>query len=318
MPVLMRDSNLSMLERGEEVGARFALEPAQSAAGGAVQPAPGKRGALFAVCAYAGCRAGWLRLWRSRSTPVFESGWCCSPDCTRGQVEIALRREMGSRAAATEAHRHRVPLGLAMLERGWITAEVLRRALAAQRAANSGRIGYWLRREGVNERLIARALGLQWSCPVFSTETSSHESLTALVPRLFLDAFGALPLRVAAERVLYLGFEDRLDPSLSLAIERITGLRVESGMVDESRFRRAHTAALEARYPGVELVEAASESVLAAAMAKAIERARPVESKLVRVHECVWLRMWLRSQSGAIPALDSVLDLIGSVRAFSG
>ena len=54
------------------------------------------------------------------------------------------------------------------------------------------------------------------------------------MPRLFVDAFGALPLRVAAGKILYLGFEDRLDPVLALAVERMTGLRVESGLVQES------------------------------------------------------------------------------------
>ena len=64
-----------------------------------------------------------------------------------------------------------------------------------------------------------------------------------LLPRLFVDAFGALPLRVAAGKLLYLGFEDRLDPVLALAVERMSGLRVESGLVQESLFApgaRAH------------------------------------------------------------------------------
>ena len=92
---------------------------------------------------------------------------------------------------------------------------------------------------------------------------SQPEGLTALVPRLFVDAFGALPLRVAAGKILYLGFEDRLDPALALAVERITGLRVESGLVQESLFRPAHARMLEARFPAVELIEAATEPALA-------------------------------------------------------
>src|SRR5260221_9615249 len=68
---------------------------------------------IFANCANAGCKSGWLKLWRSRSAPVFEGGWTCSPDCTLTQVESALRREMEARGAADENHRHRIPLGLA-------------------------------------------------------------------------------------------------------------------------------------------------------------------------------------------------------------
>lgn len=273
---------------------------------------PAARAAWFPVCANPDCRAGWLRLGRGRSAPRFEDGWCCSPQCTRAQVETALRREMGSRVSAQDAHRHRIPLGLAMLDQRWITAGQLRVGLAAQRQAGAGRLGHWLRREGVSESLIARALGLQWSCPVLSVDGQRAESLTALLPRLFVDAFGALPLRVAADRILYLGFEDRLDPALALAIETMTGLRVESGVVEESRFRRAHARALEARYPAVELVEAASEAALAGVLTTAIERARPIASRLVRVHDCIWLRMVVRPQNSPVPALDAVRDLIGS------
>jgi hypothetical protein len=229
------------------------------------------------------------------------------------RVEYALRRELDARTMAQENHRHRIPLGLAMLEQGWIDGVQLRRALEAQRAAGGGRLGQWLvRHEGVSEQLVTRALGLQWSCPVLGVEFHDAEGLTALVPRLFVDAFGALPLRVAAARILYLGFEDRLDPVLALGVERMSGLRVESGLVQGSLFRAAHTRMLGARYPQVELIEASSDGVLASAFVKALERARPVASRLVRVHECLWLRMWLRPQSGPLPERASVADLIGS------
>ena len=85
---------------------------------------------------------------------------------------------------------------------------------------------------------MTRALGLQWSCPVLGLEYHDAEALTVLLPRLFVDAFGALPLRVAAGRLLYLGFEDRLDPVVALAVERMSGLRVESGWCRSRFFQR--------------------------------------------------------------------------------
>ncbi len=200
-----------------------------------------------------------------------------------------------------------------MFERGWITTNQLRGALEAQKAAGGGRLGHWMAStQGVDAALVTRALGLQWSCPVLPFEFYDPEGLAPLLPRLFVDAFGALPLRVAAGSILYLGFEDRFDPALALAVERITGLRVESGIVEERRFRPAHARMLKARFPAVELVEAASEPALAYAMARALERARPVDSRLARVHDCLWLRMWLRPRTCAAPALDAVSDLIGS------
>jgi hypothetical protein len=272
------------------------------------------RARLFETCANPGCSSGWLHLWRSRSTPVFEGGWNCSPECTRMRIEAALGRERDGRGKAPESHRHRIPLGLVMLEQGWISSGQLRLALEAQKGAGAGRLGHWLvRQQGVSEQLVTRALGLQWSCPVLPIELHDAEALTAVVPRLFVDAFGALPLRVAAGRIIYMGFEDRLDPVLALAVERMSGLHVESGLVQGSLFRAAHTRMLNAAFPAVELIEAATEPALVNVLQKSIERVRPVESRLIRVHDCLWLRMWLRPQNGPVPEAASVQDLICSI-----
>jgi hypothetical protein len=274
------------------------------------------RGGLFETCANPGCGSGWLHLWRSRQAPVFEGGWSCSAGCTAARVALAVSRELDGRGLGQESHRHRIPLGLLMLEQGWITSVQLRQALEAQRAAGAGRLGHWLVRQlGVSEQLVTRALGLQWSCPVLPLEFHDAEGLTVLVPRLFVDAFGALPLRVAGAKLLYLGFEDRLDPVVALAIERMSGLRVESGLVAESLFGPAHARMLSARFPPVELIEAGSEPAAVHALSKSIERARPVESRLVRVHDCLWLRMWQRPQSGWMPERGSIQDLICSIGA---
>jgi hypothetical protein len=165
----------------------------------------------------------------------------------------------------------------------------------------------------VSEQLVTRALGLQWSCPVLPLEFHDAEALTVLLPRLFVDAFGALPLRVAAGRLLYLGFEDRLDPVVALGVERMSGLRVESGLVQESLFAPAHTRMLNAKFPPVELLEATSEPAAVHALAKWVERVRPVESRLVRVHDCLWLRMWRRPQTESLPERGAIQDLICSI-----
>jgi len=278
--------------------------------------AAGPANGLFATCANPRCGSGWLRLWRRRETPVFEGGWCCSSSCMAAHVASALSREMDGRGSPREIHRHRIPLGLVLLEQGWITNQDLRTALHAQKAAGAGRLGRWLvETRSASEENVTRALGLQWGCPVLGMEFHHPEGLTASVPRLFVDAFGALPLRVAAGRILYLGFEDHLDRALSLALERMTGLEVVGGLVRESEFHPAHSRLLEARFPEAELIEAQTEPVLASAFAKAVERTRPVESRLVRVHDCFWLRMWLKPENGPLPEVDSIRDLIGSVRS---
>jgi hypothetical protein len=292
---------------------------AEAALAGARPPRQGRghdgtRLGLLEICANTCCGSGWLHFWRSRTAPVFEGGWNCSAACTAARVEAAVRRELDGRGSAQENHRHRIPLGLVMLEQGWITTGQLRQALDAQKISGAGRLGHWLvRQQGVSEQLVTRALSLQWSCPVLPMEYHDAEALAVILPRLFVDAFGALPLRVAAGRLLYLGFEDRLDPVMALAIQRMTGLRVESGLVQGSLFRAAHARMLSARFPPVELIEASSEPALVHALAKSIEKARPVESRLVRAHDCLWLRMWQRPQSGPMPEAASLQDLICSI-----
>jgi hypothetical protein len=273
-----------------------------------------KRLSLTETCANPGCASGWLHLWRGHSAPVFEAGWSCSAACTEARVALAVARELEGASARIETHRHRIPLGLTMLEQGWIDSGQLRRALDAQRSAGGGRLGHWLvKQQAVSEELITRALGLQWRCPVLTMDYHDSEAMTALIPRLFVDAFGALPLRVAAAKILYLGFEDRLDPVVALAVERMTGLRVECGLVEESLFRLAHNRMLGSRFPQAELIEASSEAAMAQVLSRSIEKARPVESRLVRVHDCLWLRMWFGRGVGTVPGLDSVQDLICSI-----
>jgi hypothetical protein len=269
---------------------------------------------LLETCANPACSSGWLQIWRSRSHPIFEGGWNCSPECTAERLRAAVTRELAGRATPIETHRHRIPLGLLMLEQGWITSEQLRAALDSQRVNKAGRLGHWLMaQEGVSEQLLTRALGLQWSCPVLSFELHDPEGLSSVLPRLFIDAFRALPLRIAAGKLIYLGFDDRLDPALALALQRMSGLRVESGIVQGSRFGRAHSRMLEARFPPVELLEAASEPALVRALSRAMEKAKPVESRLVRVHDCLWLRMWRRPQMGPTPDVASVQDVICAI-----
>jgi len=271
----------------------------------------GLRRGFLPRCSSPACESGWFHLWRSPSVPVFEDGWTCSPQCTAARVGWAVARELGGMETARSDHRHRIPLGLLMLEQGWVTQGQLRRALEAQKRAGTGRLGSWLVRQGsATEPMIARALAAQWSCPVLSTEHHDPLKVSAVIPRLFVDAFGALPLRVSAGHTLYLGFEESLDPALALSIERMTGLRVVSGIVQESCFRPAHGRMIEARFPPVELIESVSETVAARALARCIERFRPAAARLVRVHECLWLRMWRTAYPESLDERGKMEDVI--------
>ena len=296
-----------------------------------VEPEP-KRGRWLETCANSACRTGWMQVWRNRAAPIFEGAWTCSEACMRALISQAVVRERKGHAETRPPHRHRLPLGLLMLEQGWITAEQLRGALESQRKHGTGRLGSWLvKQHGVKEELVTRALAMQWSCPVLSAPAQNTAQLSMLIPRLFVDAFGVAPLRVAAGKVLYLGFEDRLDPVLARAIERMTGVRAESGVMTDSQFSQVHARMLRGQYPAVELVEASSEETLARVLARSVERARPVETRLIRMHEFLWMRMIRNSprspahksagglaqsslmQSSAVQSIEDVQDVICTI-----
>jgi hypothetical protein len=247
------------------------------------------------LCGSAECASGWTMPWRNRRRPVFEEQWGCSGRCVLAMVRYALRREAGDGMKVTAApHRHRVPLGLLMLAQGWITHPQLRQALEAQRQNGTGRIGEWLIAEcGLEAEQITRGLSMQWNCPVLGVDGFSPEAMALVMPGFFVERFGLLPLRVAGARILYLAFEDRFDASAALAVEQMTGLKAESGVLNEVQFRAARSRLLEC--DGVELkVEAALDAdTLAGRITAILEQKQSVASRLVRLHQYYWLRLWL-------------------------
>lgn len=286
-------------------------------AAAAVELPDARRGVrTFPSCANPRCASGWLHLWRNRRVPVVEDGWLCSPACTRARVGDLLRREMAEANPAT-AHRHRIPIGLVLLTQGWITHDQLRRALESQRAGSRLRLGEWLvANQGLDEGRLTQALGIQWSCPVFSLERHSDAFPVTVVPRLLSESFGFVPLRLTASGILYLAFEDRIDHSIALAVERITRLRVESGLLSAREFRQAQEHSLQSHFPRARMIEAGSLDLLAEAFANHIEKEKPVESRLVRIRDLFWLRLRSQANMPGVAQGQGVEDVIGSVVQF--
>ena len=130
----------------------------------------------------------------------------CSKTCWAQSFEERLQREWTRSFEGASKYAHRVPFGVLLLEQGVITAEQRDAALEAQRVVGSGRIGDWLRQEcGVTEQQIARALGMQWNCPVF--DLSQHRSVPSGIPLDVLQEYRVLPLRPSGRGVLYLAYQ---------------------------------------------------------------------------------------------------------------
>jgi hypothetical protein len=215
-------------------------------------------------------------------------------------VRASLRRELteGGTVEDRVPHRHRVPLGLVLLAQGWITHPQLQTALESQRASGEGRIGDWLMQSGLEEERVTRGLGVQWNCPVLSTEGFRPASMALVMPKRLVSEFGMLPLRVAGSSILYLAFENRMDAGAALGIEQMSGIRVEKGLLGRNQFVEARARLLEEECVPVTMAQASDADALAVRLARVIEVAQPLASRLVRVHQFYWLRLWL--ESGAI------------------
>lgn len=250
------------------------------------------------TCGNAECVSSWTMPWRNRRRPLFEGEWGCSGRCILAMVRAAIRRERGERSLSpvNTVHRHRVPLGLVMLAQGWITHPQLQMALEAQRSSGSGRIGDWLVSEcGLESEQVTRGLSVQWSCPVLSLDGFTPERMALVAPRLFLEEFGIVPLRIAGSRLIYLAFESRLDASAALAVEQMTGLKVQSGLLEASQLQIARARLLECDAVPARLEKSGDEDSLAARITAVLEQRQPIGSRLVRLHGYYWLRIWLES-----------------------
>ena len=262
-----------------------------------------------ASCGSARCGSAWTAPWKSRTHPIFEERWACSGKCLLAMVKTAIAREVGDgrRDGVDVQHQHRIPLGLVMLSQGWITHPQLRKALEAQKAGGVGRIGDWLVSEcGLEVEVVTRGLSVQWGCPVLTTEGFSPNAMAMALPRVFIERFGILPLRIAGSKILYVGFEDQLDASLAFAAEQMSGLRTESGVVVEDRFREARRRLLECEFAPVTECRIPDMDTLAKAIATVIDQRQTVASRLVRLRQYYWLRAWTTGgrylRGGNLPA----------------
>jgi hypothetical protein len=280
----------------------------------------GQHKSLFPRCANPRCSTSWMQVWRNRRFPVFEGKWACSPGCMEALVLAAGQRERSGGVARPTPVSHRVPIGLMLVGQGQITEAQLQSALA-WRAANTGdstRLGEWLVQSGlVGAAAVTRGLSLQWNCPAYSLGDYRPEETASLVPRLLVEMFGGVPVRIAGG--VAVAFAGSVDRSLSYAVERATGLRVMAGIAADEEVQWARRRYIATAAPQAELLEASDEAALARAMAARIERERTPEARLVRVHEMYWLRLWRKEDPApGLAGLRDVADILCTIHPRNG
>lgn len=275
------------------------------------------------VCGNLQCVSNWVGPWRSRKRPIFETQWGCSGRCVLSLVRAAVQRESHGISDVRATHQHRVPLGLLLLEQGWITHLQLQHGLRIQKE-QGGRIGEILIAEcGVDAEQITRGLSLQWSRPVLDVSNFSSQSMSLVMPEIFIEQFGVLPIRVAGSRILYVGFEDAPDASIALALEKMTDLKVESGLISTEKYRVVQNSLLASKGVDLQRESFAEADAMAARITALLEQKQPIASRLTRVHNFYWLRLWLEPNTlglhGTLPrSNDDMLDYVFTIsnRAF--
>ena len=309
MPILGRFTSGIRAARTEERIALRVMEAAEPPIESSVEPQEWSGLAPTAIkseriCGVAGCTSGWMKPWKSRRRPVFEDEWGCSTRCMEKLVASAVARESGESMvrAADVPHQHRVPLGLVLLAQGWITHPQLQSALASQRASGEGRIGDWLMENcGLPEERITRGLGVQWNCPVLSLEHFMPRRMALIMPKRLVAEFGVVPIRVAGASILYVAFEKERNAAVALGLEQMCQMRVESGLLHASQMEQVREHIQAAESVPVRIGQLADTESLTTSVVKLIEKKQPVASRLVRIQEYYWLRLWL--EEAAIPAV---------------
>lgn len=262
------------------------------------------------VCGNRECRTGWLQLFRSRSFPRFEEKWGCSAVCMERMIADAVRSQIESWEPVPAERALRMPLGLILLSRGWISHRELQEALAAQRHAQNGRIGEWLHRlHGISEETITKALGIQWNCTVLPSGMPGLEFARWLIPAFLRNRYGLAPLRQGSDKALYLAGKYRAEHAAARAMEHMLREPVHAAFLEDSAWNLADgdTAdTAELHLPGRDGVVSCIREL--------IEQSRPSDARLVRVHDHLWLRMWLRGRgSHPMQIRDIVLPLRGGM-----
>jgi hypothetical protein len=313
MSILSGGKSRQMAAFGED---RFVPSTALPGSGRTIAADPQKR-----TCANPECSSAWAKPWKSRRRPIFEGQWGCGSRCLEAVIRTSVKREVndGIGAGFEAPHRHRIPLGLVMLAQGWITHPQLRRALEEQKARGSGRIGDWLVGEcGLPPEKITQGLSVQWNCPVMTTEGMTPKAMALMLPRLFIEQFGLLPLRIAGGRMLYLAFKENLDAAAAFALERMSDVKVESGLVDDVGYNQARGRLLASEFVPAEMETVRDSEEMTVRIRELLEAKQPVAARMVRMHQYYWMRMWLEtgamSSAGTVPnSTEDVFDTIFSI-----
>jgi len=243
---------------------------------------------------------GLRKLFNTPRGVLLQKRWHCSTECfEKGLEELFVR--LRSALSTSERKPHRVPLGLLMLSQGLISQETLKAALQAQRETGNGRVGDWLRNHGAaTEEQITRALGVQWSLPVYPLDRQrKYLECAHLVPLPLLEAYQMVPAQfVPATQLLYVAFAGRADHSALYGIEQMLECRTEACLAQQSEIERAlEDIRREARPPEILCEDSLSTRGMTHRTSLHASEIGAREVRVVNCGDYIWARFWTTSGS---------------------
>jgi len=236
----------------------------------------------------------WLRRVQRPKGIWLNKSWYCSTDCfEQGASELFSRFNL--KADRARSVRYRVPLGLMLVTKGIITGQHLQEALKAQRDSNAGRLGEWLRQQGVvTEGQITAALGVQWGIPVYHlAQSTGFAECARMIPlQIMENSHMALVHYLPTSRSLYVAFSDGIDFATLRALEQMLDCHTQPCVIGESEMKEALEAVREIARPSETVLDCPRDSAkLAATTREWAESNAADQVRAVLSSEHVWVRL---------------------------
>ncbi len=241
----------------------------------------------------------WKRSFRQPKGMSLNDGWYCSPDCFEEGAGGALAR-LNLKAERGKSVRYRLPLGLLMLSKGLISNQHLQDALKAQRESQKGRLGEWLREQGiVTEEQLTTALGIQWGLPVFHlAQAMGFAECAAMAPLPIMESSRMVLVHyLPNSRSLYVAFSDGIDFPALRALEQMLGCSTHPCVIGESEILEAYDDMRRLPRPSEAVLDFTRDSGKLAATIR--EWAESNEANNVRAAVCPD-HLWVRLENSSI------------------
>jgi hypothetical protein len=204
------------------------------------------------------CRR-WLtqRALEARHVGITQEGkWYCSYRCAAASVEEQITRLLRT-PSRRSGNSPRMPLGLMLVSRGYITEMDLKRASEELRR-QGGELGDIMVQMGVtSERQVLATRAAQWGCPLF-TPTAESQHVAVKLPPTLLRRCNMVPLHYSATgRKLLMGFSDTIEYGALYAMEQVLGCKTHPCFITRAELatllavQEQHAASQEICFDGI-------------------------------------------------------------------